>query len=59
LAEAKLSDCEDGRYTRTWRIAGRVRRVLKLNCPAVESLLGEEFPEPWRPSPTPATEDFP
>jgi hypothetical protein len=53
LAEAKLSDPDKGRTTRTWRIGGKMRRVLRLDRHQVETLLGEEFPDPWRPPPPP------
>jgi hypothetical protein len=58
LAEAKLSDCTKRRHTRTWRIGGKSRRVLKLDRLKVETLLGEQFPDPWRPTPA-ADRGFP
>jgi hypothetical protein len=44
-----LAESEDGRYTKTVRVAGRTRRVLALKRPAVVAYLGEDFPFPSPP----------
>lgn len=56
LVEAGLADHDDGHLTRLVRIGAKRRRVLRLDLDKVETLLGEEFPPPWKP-PTPDREE--
>lgn len=46
LAKEGLSECDPDRHTSTVKVAGRTRRVLKLNRAKAEAVLGQEFPSP-------------
>ncbi len=44
LALEGLSECTDGRHTRSLTVGGAKRRVLSLRRPEVERVIGETFP---------------
>ena len=44
LGKEGLTECATGRNSYVVKIKGKNHRVLKVRCPAVAALLGEEFP---------------